>query len=78
MIIYVLACKHKALKHKFKEWRKEESENFGLQQKKLQKPRTIGGSGHERENTALTGDAITIKAAFLLEYEELIKEEEIA
>ncbi|KAG5590941.1 hypothetical protein H5410_041455 [Solanum commersonii] len=73
---YVLACKLKALKHKLKEWSKEESGNLGLQRKKLLEQ--LAEMDMERENRVLTEEEITKKAAVLLEYEDLIKKEEIA
>ncbi|KAH0658710.1 hypothetical protein KY289_027458 [Solanum tuberosum] len=73
---YVLACKLKALKHKLKEWSKKESGNLGLQRKKLLEQ--LAEMDMERENIVLTEEEITKKAAVLLEYEDLIKKEEIA
>ncbi|WMV34708.1 hypothetical protein MTR67_028093, partial [Solanum verrucosum] len=67
---------YKKLQHKLKEWSKEESGNLGLQQKKLLEQ--LAEMDMERENRVLTEEEITKKAAVLLEYEDLIKEEEIA
>ncbi|KAG5622396.1 hypothetical protein H5410_007614 [Solanum commersonii] len=73
---YVLACKLKALKHKLKEWRNEESGNLGVQRKKLLEQMAYLDT--EREDKVFTDEEIAKKSELLLKYEELLKKEEIS
>lgn len=73
---YVLACKMKALKNKLKEWSKSEQGNLGSQRNTLLRNlaalETIAGI------RMLTHEETTNKGELLLEYEHLIKKEEIS
>ncbi|WMV37397.1 hypothetical protein MTR67_030782 [Solanum verrucosum] len=73
---YVLACKLKALKHKLKEWRNEETRNLGVQRKKLLEQ--MADLDTEREDKVFTDEEIAKKFELLLKYEELLKKEEIS
>ncbi|KAF3625895.1 putative mannosyl-oligosaccharide 1,2-alpha-mannosidase MNS3-like [Capsicum annuum] len=73
---YVLACKLKTLKSKLKEWRNGETENLGIQRKKLLKQ--MADLDTKRENRVLTDEETTKKSELLLKYEELLKKEEIS
>ncbi|KAG5628622.1 hypothetical protein H5410_000339 [Solanum commersonii] len=72
---YVLACKLKALKLKLKEWKQEEGGNLGSQRRRLLEQ--LAELDTERVNRTLTVEETTKKAAVLLEYEELVKKEEV-
>ncbi|WMV58897.1 hypothetical protein MTR67_052282, partial [Solanum verrucosum] len=73
---YVLACKLKALKLKLKEWKQEEGGNLGSQRRRLLEQ--LAELDTERVNRTLTVEETTKKAAVLLEYEELVKKEEVS
>ncbi|WMV46111.1 hypothetical protein MTR67_039496 [Solanum verrucosum] len=73
---YVLACKLKALKLKLKEWKQEEGGNLGIQRRRLLEQ--LAELDTERVNRTLTVEETTKKAAVLLEYEELVKKEEVS
>uniref|UniRef100_A0A0V0HVN8 Putative ovule protein n=1 Tax=Solanum chacoense TaxID=4108 RepID=A0A0V0HVN8_SOLCH len=73
---YILACKLKALKGKLKEWSKEEKGNLLLERSiLLNKMATLDSI---IDNRALTGEEAALKAITLLEYEELLENEETA
>lgn len=73
---YILACKLKALKEKLKEWSKEERGNLQIQKTNLLNK--MASLDSLMENRALTEDEVSLKATTFMEYEELIKNEEIA
>ncbi|XP_059284835.1 uncharacterized protein LOC132038130 [Lycium ferocissimum] len=71
-----VACKLKALKTKLKEWSKSEHGNLGSQRKNLL--RKMVELDAVLEDRMLTEEETVRKASMLMEYEELIKNEEIS
>ncbi|KAG5619805.1 hypothetical protein H5410_005023 [Solanum commersonii] len=72
---YVLASKLKALKHKLKEWSRSEQGNLGQQRKNvLEKLATLDNIAIAR---GLTVEESMEKASLIMNFEQLIKNEEI-
>lgn len=73
---YLLACKLKALKGKLKEWSREEKGNLSLQRSTWLS--RMAAMDIIIERRALTEEEASEKAATFVEFEELLKNEEIA
>nr|XP_009804761.1 PREDICTED: uncharacterized protein LOC104249929 [Nicotiana sylvestris] len=73
---YILACKLKALKGKLKEWSRSSQGNLALQKTNLLSQ--IAAFDSIQDIRALTEDESVKKTSLLMEYEEHIKNEEIA
>lgn len=73
---YILACKLKTLKGKLKEWSRSNQGNLGMQKANLLSQRIALDS--LQDATALTEEESIKKATLLMEYEEHIKNENIA
>lgn len=73
---HILACKLKALKGKLKEWSRTNMGNLGTQ--KTQILSELVRLEAIQENRVLTEEETTLKASLLMEYEEHLKNEEIA
>nr|XP_033508775.1 uncharacterized protein LOC117273689 [Nicotiana tomentosiformis] len=73
---FILACKLKALKSKLKEWSRSETGNLGYQRKKLLSQ--MAELDEVLGDRILTEEETIKKTALFMEYEELIKNEEIS
>nr|XP_033509991.1 uncharacterized protein LOC117274746 isoform X3 [Nicotiana tomentosiformis] len=73
---FILSCKLKALKSKLKEWSRSETRNLGYQRKKLLSQ--MAELDEVLGDRILTEEETIKKAALFMEYEELIKNEEIS
>nr|XP_009608246.1 uncharacterized protein LOC104102270 [Nicotiana tomentosiformis] len=73
---FILACKMKSLKGKLKEWSRSSQGNLGLQKTNMLNQLAMLDS--TLEYRALTEEESVKKASLLMEYEEHLKNEEIA